>query len=247
MSASDPDATASTIAAAIGEPARARMLYCLLDGRARTSTELAAIADITPSTASVHLQRLKNCRLLQVHAQGKHRYYSLAGMRVAAALEALSVLAGGARDTFEPTTPDPLRVARTCYDHIAGSLGVALHDRLKAMGWLSAEASTNHLYHATSHGVKAFAGLGIDVEAVRSLRRRFAFACLDWSERRPHLGGALGAALLKVALQRQWVAREIGSRALNITRFGQREMAARFGLEGYRARQPLLASSLRAG
>src|SRR5579862_9589768 len=99
------DVAVSRIAAAIGEPARARMLYCLIDGRARTSTELAVIADVTPSTASVHLRRLRDCRLVQVHAQGKHRYYSLGGPRVAAALEALSVLAGGARDTFEPTAP----------------------------------------------------------------------------------------------------------------------------------------------
>ena len=123
----------STIAAAIGEPARARMLCCLLDGRARTSTELAAVAGVTPSTASVHLHRLKTQRLVQVHAQGKHRYYSLEGAHVAAALEALSVLAGGTREPFVPNTPIRLRFARTCYDHIAGTLGVALNDRFKAL------------------------------------------------------------------------------------------------------------------
>src|SRR5580658_9903592 len=133
----DADAAVSKIAAAIGEPARARMLYCLVDGRARTSTELAMIAEITPSTASVHLQRLKTERLVVVFAQGKHRYYSLEGAAVAAALEALSVLAGGARNAFVPNTPNRLRAARTCYDHIAATLGVALHDRIKALGWLS--------------------------------------------------------------------------------------------------------------
>src|SRR5271167_756498 len=106
------DATVAGIAAAIGEPARARMLFCLLDGRARTSTELAVVADVTPSTASVHLQRLKTLRLVKVFAQGKHRYYSLEGANVAAALEALSVLAGGTREAFVPSTPNRLRAAR---------------------------------------------------------------------------------------------------------------------------------------
>src|SRR5580693_9609836 len=112
------DAAVSRIAAAIGEPARARMLYSLSDGRARTSTELAMVADVTPSTASVHLQRLKAQRLVKVFAQGKHRYYSLEGANVAAALEALSVLVGGSHDAFVPNTPNHLRAARTCYDHI---------------------------------------------------------------------------------------------------------------------------------
>src|ERR1043166_2632578 len=128
MNVEATDAAASSIAAAIGEPARARMLYCLVDGQARTSTELAAVADVAPSTASVHLQRLKTQRLVKVFAQGKHRYYSLDGANVAAALEALSVLAGGSRAAAVSNTPHLLRAARTCYDHIAGTLGVALHD-----------------------------------------------------------------------------------------------------------------------
>lgn len=239
----DADATASSIAAAIGEPARARMLYCLIDGRARTSTELAAVADVTPSTASVHLQRLKSCRLVQVHAQGKHRYYSLGGTRVAAALEALSVLAGGSRDAFVPNTPDHLRAARTCYDHIAGTLGVAMHDRFKSLGWLAHAVRASRTsrpqarngapsYDVTPTGAEAFSGLGIDIDAHRALRRRFAFACLDWSERRPHLGGALAAAFLTVALKRKWVAKELDSRALHVTSFGRRELRARFGIDG---------------
>ncbi|MGC2506533.1 MAG: helix-turn-helix transcriptional regulator, partial [Candidatus Acidiferrales bacterium] len=130
------DANVSSIAAAIGEPARARMLYCLTDGRARTSTELAVVADISPSTASAHLQRLLTERLVKVFAQGKHRYYSLERADVAAALEALSVLAGGSCAAFVPNTPNGLRAARRCYDHIAGALGVSLHDRFRAMGWL---------------------------------------------------------------------------------------------------------------
>jgi DNA-binding transcriptional ArsR family regulator len=229
--ASPADAAVSRIAAAIGEPARARMLYCLADGRARTSTELAVVANVSPSTASVHLQRLKEQRLVKVLAQGKHRYYSLDGANVAAALEALSVLAGGSRDPFVPNTPNRLRAARTCYDHIAGTLGVALHDRFKAHGWLSGGSGAGTAYDLTAEGIKAFAGLGIDIEGTRTLRRRFAYACVDWSERRPHVGGALGAALLNVALKRRWVQPDLDTRALSVTSVGRREMLARFGVQ----------------
>jgi len=212
------------IAAAIGEPARARILYCLMDGHARTSTELAIVAEVTPSTASVHLNRLKAEHLVKVLVQGKHRYYSLEGPDVAAALESLSVLAGGSRGKFVPTTPSRLRAARTCYDHLAGTLGVSLHDRLQALRWLSAD------YRVTLDGMKALEALGIDIEGAQALRRRFACACLDWSERRPHIGGALGAALLKTALGRKWVLQDLDSRALAVTSLGRREMQRRFGL-----------------
>jgi DNA-binding transcriptional ArsR family regulator len=231
MNVDDADASVAAIAAAIGEPARARMLYCLVDGRARTSTELAVVANVTPSTASVHLQRLKAERLVKVFAQGKHRYYSLERADVAAALEALSVLAGAAQDRFVPRTPHHLRDARTCYDHIAGTLGVALHDRFTALGWLSRPSAGDSTYDLTPVGARAFDAVGIDVERARGLRRRFAFACVDWSERRPHLGGALGAVLFEVALKRPWVSRDLDSRALRVTATGRREMLARFGLE----------------
>ncbi|MDP1570064.1 MAG: helix-turn-helix domain-containing protein [Vicinamibacterales bacterium] len=231
MDVDHPDLAAASIAAAIGEPARARMLYSLADGHARTSTELAAVADVTPSTASVHLQRLKHLRLVKVLAQGKHRYYSLADANVASVLEALSVLAGGARDAFVPNTPNRLRAARLCYDHIAGSLGVCLHDRFTGLGWLTGGSAPDGAYDLSPAGAKACAGLGIDVAATRTLRRRFAYACLDWSERRPHLGGAFGAAVLHVALKRRWVRQDLDSRALSVTRAGEREMLARFGLD----------------
>lgn len=227
-----PDGEVSSIAAAIGEPARARMLYCLSDGRARTSTELAVIANVTPSTATVHLQRLKTQRLVKVFAQGKHRYYSLEGADVAAALEALSVLASGSRDLFVPNTPNRLRAARTCYDHIAGTLGVSLHDRFKALGWLSTGSKGNdNAYDLTRDGMKALQTLGIDIEATRTLRRRFALPCLDWSERRPHIGGAVGAALLKLAVTRKWVVPDLDSRALGVTSVGRRELLTRFGIQ----------------
>jgi DNA-binding transcriptional ArsR family regulator len=225
MDESYADGAAASIAAAIGEPARARMLYCLLDNHARTGTELAVIADVSPSTASVHLSRLKTEGLVKVVVQGKHRYYSLQSAEVARVLEGLSVLAGGARPKFVPHTPGRLRAARTCYDHIAGTLGVMLHDRLEAGGWLS------NSYDLTAAGVKGFEMLGVDIAETRGLHRRFAFPCLDWSERRSHLGGALGAALLKLAIRKRWVTQELDSRALSLTGLGRREMRTRFGLK----------------
>lgn len=224
----DPDVAVCRIAAALGEPARLRMLYCLLDGRSRTSTELAMAAGVSPSTASVHLNRLKAERLVTVMAQGKHRYYALEGPNVAAALEGLSVLAGGRRDRFTPNTPQRLRLARTCYDHIAGALGVALHDHFRASNWL---AGASKAYELTASGAAGFQALGVDVNQTRMLRRRFAYPCLDWSERRPHIGGALGAAVLTLALRKRWIAQDVGERSLLVTRLGRREMLTRFGFE----------------
>lgn len=219
------------IAAAIAEPTRARMLFALLDGRARTSTELALIGDVAPSTASAHLARLKAEGLVRLHVQGRHRYYALDGESVAHALEALSRVAGASSRAFAPNTPTTLRAARTCYDHIAGALGVALHDRLLAQHLITARTTKHErVYDVTPHGESRLRALGIDVLALRTQRRRFAFGCLDWSERRPHIGGALGAALLAVALERKWVARERDSRALRVTAIGQRELGSQFAL-----------------
>ncbi|MGH8213449.1 MAG: ArsR/SmtB family transcription factor [Rhodanobacteraceae bacterium] len=221
----------SEIAAAIAEPARTRMLYALLDGRARTSTELAIVAEVSPSTASVHLAKLRERRLVKMLAQGKHRYFSLFDAQVAATLEGLSVLAGAPRERFQPNTPHRLRAARTCYDHMAGALAVALHDRLFALRWLKRERAEDPDYHLTSVGAEALRNLGVDVDAARAARRRFACACLDWSERRPHLAGAVGAELLNVTLKRRWLLRDLDSRALGVTPAGRRELRARFGVE----------------
>jgi DNA-binding transcriptional ArsR family regulator len=213
------------IAGAIGEPARARMLFSLMDGHARTSTELAIVADVAASTASAHLNRLKAEHLVKVITQGKHRFYSLEGPKVARVLEGLSVLVEQPRTKFVPNTPARLRAARVCYDHIAGYLSVVLHDRFRELKWLTDS------YELTAAGVQAFEALGVDVNEMRKLRRRFAYACLDWSERRPHIAGALGAALLKTALKRRWVVQDLDSRAIRVTNTGRRELLARFGIE----------------
>jgi DNA-binding transcriptional ArsR family regulator len=230
MNSETANACLSRIAAAIAEPARTRMLCCLLDGHARTSTELAVVAGVSPSTASVHLARLKGQQLVKALAQGKHRYYSLEGAEVAKALEALMILAGGPRERFVPNTPSRLRAARTCYDHMAGAVAVSLHDRFKQLNWLSSNAVAGDGYDLTRKGAAELEALGIDIGATRGLRRRFAYACVDWSERRPHIGGALGAALRKLALRRNWVVEDLDSRILTVTRVGRREMQARFGV-----------------
>ncbi|OUM02081.1 ArsR/SmtB family transcription factor [Variovorax sp. JS1663] len=229
MDAPTADSHLARLAGAIAEPARARMLCCLLDGHARTATELAAVGEVAASTASAHLARLKEQRLVESVAQGKHRYFRLAGSEVAAVLEGLLVVAGAPRSGFQPSTPSRLRVARTCYDHMAGTAGVALHDRLHAQGWLHAVAEGG-AYELSPEGALALESLGIDVAEARRSRRRFACACLDWSERRPHLGGALGAACLQLALRRGWVRQELDGRALALMPKARREMPELFGL-----------------
>lgn len=141
------------------------------------------------------------------------------------------VVAGAPRPPFVPNTPHRLRAARTCYDHMAGSIAVALHDRFVDLSWLRASpADGGGAYDLSEAGANALEKLGIDVEGARSRRRRFAFACVDWSERRPHIGGALGAALLDFALRRRWVGQDADSRALSVHPSGAREFSRRFGV-----------------
>jgi DNA-binding transcriptional ArsR family regulator len=207
------------------------MLYCLLDGHARTSSELAIVGEVGASTASIHLARLKEQRLVKVLAQGKHRYYSLDGASVATALEALNVIAGSNGVQFTPNTPTHLRAARTCYDHMAGHAAVLLRDRFEKLKWLQPDKTDKGDYEVTSMGAAALAGIGVDVDSLRQLRRRFAYACIDWSERCPHIGGALGMAILKTALKQKWFTQDLDSRALRATALGRRQIEVRFGIQ----------------
>jgi ribosomal protein L34 len=209
----------AAIAALIGNPARAAMLSDLLCGSALTATELAVRADIAPSTASEHLSRLVAGRLSAVEAQGRHRYYRLADPGVARMLEALGACAPASPPDHARQVPRDLRLARTCYDHLAGHLGVALRDALLERGRL-AEAGADHI--VTPDGSRWFATFEIDIDAARASRRSFARRCLDWSERRPHLAGALGAALLDRLLERGWLVRIPGERQLIVTADGAR-------------------------
>lgn len=219
----DDELRLSRLAAAIGEPARARMLCCLLDGHARTATELGVVGGTGASTASGHLAKLVEQGLVNVLSQGRHRYFRLAGAGVSRALEALMVVAGTPRATFNPSTPEHLREARTCYDHLAGGWAVSLHDAFLARGWLTADRGA---YRIERHGDAGFTSMGIDMAAVLASKRRLACPCMDWSERRPHLAGALGSALLQLALARGWVRRELDSRGLRVTAKGRAGLRA---------------------
>src|ERR1700683_2355803 len=169
------------MAAIIGESARTRMLVTLLDGRARTGSELASLAGLTISTTSVHLFRLEAARLITVHRKGRNCYYRLRGAHVAAALEALSDLATDKRSTETARASNLMPLARSCYDHIGGVIAVGLHDCFRSRGWLVAsETSRAGAYGLSPSGADAFRALGIDVEAVESMRRTLAHGCLDW-------------------------------------------------------------------
>jgi DNA-binding transcriptional ArsR family regulator len=226
------DEGAHTIAAAIGDPGRSKMLFALLDNRARTATELAIVADLRPSTASSHLARLKEERLVKVVKQGRHHYYTLYSSDVATVLEGLLALSGATMPRFVTKYPNQLRHARTCYDHIAGTLGVALLDTLLREGWLVADVPANaESYSLSPKGLLALNTLGIDVSDLETQRRQLAVPCLDWSERRPHLRGSLAAALLTLARKKKWVVGEMESRALTLTTKGRNEMSTIFGLK----------------
>ncbi|MCK3854077.1 helix-turn-helix transcriptional regulator [Pseudomonas sp. W2Jun17] len=230
MDSQSNDTAISRVAGAIAEPARTKMLCSLMDGHARTSTELAVIADVSASTASAHLARLKEDGLIKLHTQGRHRYFSLADAHVAQAIEALMVISRNAQTQFVSTAPSRLQLARTCYDHMAGSLAVQLHDYFIDAGWLSMPVAGDGTYQLSVEGEKAMTGLGVEIETVRAQRRRFACSCLDWSMRRPHLAGALGAAVLQAVISRKWVIQDLDSRALALTPKGRKELYGRFGI-----------------
>ncbi|WP_215780031.1 helix-turn-helix transcriptional regulator [Paludibacterium sp. B53371] len=214
----------AALAAAVADKTRARMLCALLDGRAYTATELAVVAGVAASTASSHLARLQQQQWIECLPQGRHRYFRLAGVPVAEALEQLLGLVAAEVPVIRRQTPEPLRYVRTCYDHLAGEVAVQVHDRLFRLGWLDGEH-----YALTETGQQGLARLGVDGSG-RAGRRRFACRCLDWSERRPHLGGQLGAALLEACRQQQWVLPVLDSRALQLTALGRRQLQAHLGL-----------------
>jgi DNA-binding transcriptional ArsR family regulator len=204
------------IAALVGDPGRANMLAAMLDGRAHTATELARLAGIAAPTASGHLGKLKHGGLITVVSQGRHRYFRLASVEVARMLEGIMVVAVGKVDTPRRATPrvDPeLRRARTCYDHIAGELGVAIADALVKRG--AVELSDDGAA-VTPSGRAWLSDVGFALECPRGGRRPLCRPCLDWSERRPHLAGTLGAAFLERSLSTGLLQRRQGSRALEL-------------------------------
>lgn len=220
----------ASVAALIGDPARANILTALMDGRALTVSELAGVAGVTVQTASGHLAKLSDAGLLTAEKQGRHRYFRLSGADVAQVLEALMGLAQRTGAVRVRTGPKDaaLREARICYDHLAGEAGVSLFNGLTARNYL--EVSAQDALQLTTEGRDFFNGLGLELKPLESKRRPLCLHCLDWSERRHHLGGALGAAVLDMMLERNWLRREQG-RALYFTSQGRQEFDRRFSCQ----------------
>lgn len=209
------------LAALLADPARAQILLALMDGRALTAGELARAGGVSPQTASSHLGKLLDGGLLATTPQGRHRYYRIADAEAAHAIETLSVLSGAPAGRRIHTGPrdGARRSARICYDHLAGEMGVALMDGLVRQGTLAGDAFNVRL---TEQGSARLRDFGIDVEALARGKRPLCRSCLDWSERRPHLAGGLGAALLDTFLGEGWIRRQAQSRALTFSGEGLR-------------------------
>ena len=217
------------IASLIGEPARAKMLWHLLDGRALTATELALQVDVSPQSASMHLNKLIQAGLLAVEQQGRHRYYRFSSRDVAYAIEAIAGLLPSGKITAQgqPAANGNIKYCRSCYDHLAGKMGVAVADGLVQRKLIMA---ADGLYTVTAAGKKWFAFLGIPIDELKAQRRNFARQCLDWSERRPHLAGSLGAALLEKMLGNDWLRKTKNSRVIIVTAMGEKKF---YELLGY--------------
>ncbi|MCR9124039.1 MAG: winged helix-turn-helix domain-containing protein [Phyllobacteriaceae bacterium] len=218
--ASEPNV--ATLAALLADPVRAQMAYALMDGRALTAGELARVGGVTAQTASTHLAQLVDGGVLSVARQGRHRYYRISGDDAAGLLEQMAVVAGTLDHRAVPRTGprDPhMRQARVCYDHLAGAMGVRLFAGLVESGTLTGDA---HAVSVTPAGADRLRSLGVDVEGLRSRRRPVCRTCIDWSERRPHLAGGLGAALLDHFLANGWAHRVEGARILRFTSDGLR-------------------------
>lgn len=205
----------------LADGTRASMLSVLMDGRARTAGELARQVGVAPSTASDHLSRLLDAQFVTVDAQGRHRYYRLAGPDVAQLLETLGAIEVPSTARRKPTTSAPAELlsARSCYDHLAGRLGVRIYDFLLDSGHLV--RGDDHLT-VTPSGRAVLEGLGVDVDAAVRATRPTARSCVDWTERRHHLAGATGAALFDALLARCWLVRGTRPRSVRVTTAGQR-------------------------
>ncbi|TMI93274.1 MAG: helix-turn-helix transcriptional regulator [Bacteroidetes bacterium] len=213
----------------ICEPTRAKMLWNLLDGRAYTASELSSIADISATSASNHLARLLEADIVKVEIQGRHRYYSFSNPEVAYVVEALANLVNsdsGNKDKKEIAL-NGIKFCRTCYDHLAGYVGVKVVEALEQKGYIKKSGT---LYTVTTKGWNWFSGLDINKNDLENKRRPLTRQCLDWSERRPHLAGQLGATLLEKMLQRKWFRKVQFSRELLVTPTGRKELNELLGI-----------------
>jgi DNA-binding transcriptional ArsR family regulator len=218
------------VAALVGDTARATMLAALMGGQALTSSELAHIARISRPTASGHLGKLTNARLLTVTSKRRNRYYRIASPLVATMLESIKAVAAievPPRHQPRSAQDDALRFARTCYDHLAGRLGVAIADALVAKKYVALNDEGGEL---TASGKRFLTAFGAQLSAKSASRRIFCRPCLDWSERRYHVAGLVGAEVCRCCHDKGWLTKQRGSRALLLTPTGRRGMRAAFGV-----------------
>ena len=216
----------SSLGSLLADPGRSAMLLALLEGRALPAGELARAAAVSAQSASAHLAKLSRGGLITVQREGRCRYYKLAGPRVANALEALGAIST-VRPVAEYTTAkadQSMLLARSCYDHLAGRVGVALTETMQKQRIIVTEGERD--YRVTARGVEWLGELGIEMELLKKSKRNVARRCLDWTERRPHVAGALGAALMQHFLAEGWLARMRESRALRVTQKGQKSFTA---------------------
>ena len=218
----------SRIAALIGEPVRARILWSLLDGRAYTARELAIGVDTSPQNLSMHLAKLLQAGLLSVEAQGRHRYYTFSREEVAYAIEAMANLVPAQPVERQDADAVPIKFCRTCYDHLAGKVGVLIMESLLQQKLIVYQQRE---LEVTPKGTAWLGKWGIDCEAVRHRRRSFVKPCLDWSERRHHLAGGLGAAMLNKMMESHWLRRTAHSRAVVVTAKGQQALITHFNIQ----------------
>jgi DNA-binding transcriptional ArsR family regulator len=218
------------IAALVGDPARATMVSALLDGGALSASELALAARITPQTASTHLEKLTAAGLLSMTRSGRHRYFRLASPTVAGMIEGIVAVALEKRPRYRPLSREAraLSEARICYDHLAGRLSVDLTDSLATRGYAVLDDGVAEITRA---GTRFFTELGIALPALRATRRRVCRLCLDWTERRPHIAGAVGAGITKRCFDLGWIARMARSQAVLVTPLGRRGLRKAFGID----------------
>ena len=219
----EPDLT--RLARTIGDPTRVRMLHLLMDGRALNAKELAYGVGVEPATGTAHLQKLLADSLVNVRVQGRHKYFRLASPSVARCLEAMIAVAVPAKNLPEERTP--IQEARFCYDHLAGRLAIEIANALAERKVLRVSGQE---FRFTRIGERWCKKSGIDVAALRSSRRQFARTCLDWSERKEHIGGALGSAIAECFVRQGWIKREQDSRVVRVTATGVRALRSQFGI-----------------
>lgn len=221
----------SQIASLIGDKTRSIMLWSLLDGNAYTATELAISANTSRQSVSNHLSKLIGANLVSVEKQGRHRYFRLANEQIAQVIESMaSLIPNQIVEIKKSADAQKLAFARTCYDHLAGKLAIEIVTSLTKQKII---ILNGHLFEVTDFGMEWFEKIGIDIDSLKEKKRSFAHKCLDWTERKHHIAGALGAAILEKFLEKDWIRRKQNTREIVITALGERKLSSELKITAY--------------